>query len=289
MAEEGDPVPAYLLIPKNAQGPLPAIVAHHQCNMDCDLGKEAVVGKVVDRPDQAYGLELVRRGFVVLAPDTKSCGQRPAQGFRKEGEVGKGDRWKWDHCYYGRHIGKTLSMKFSVKQAHDSMRAVDYLLTLQGLVDGERIGMIGHSQGAGITTLSMAMDERVKVGVASCGALGGISEEWLRLYDEAPKARGLWLHEQLELLAPRCYLFANGRQEPWLGGLQEAEFLAVSRWVTGYARYIYALHGVAPERIQSIIFPGGHCFHTDVRQQAYEFLEKYLTPGPQISQDAPAH
>jgi hypothetical protein len=87
----GQRIPAYLLIPRAKrtlagkthystahayEPPFPAVVCFHQCCVDCDLGKEAVVGKAVDRPDQAYGLELVRTGFVVLAPDSVWCGER---------------------------------------------------------------------------------------------------------------------------------------------------------------------------------------------------------------------
>jgi hypothetical protein len=32
------------------------MVCFRECSTDRDIGKEAVVGKVVDRPDQAYGM-----------------------------------------------------------------------------------------------------------------------------------------------------------------------------------------------------------------------------------------
>ena len=51
----GERIPAYLLIPFKGEAPFPAVVANHQCNVDCDVGKDAVVGKAYLRPDQAYG------------------------------------------------------------------------------------------------------------------------------------------------------------------------------------------------------------------------------------------
>jgi len=70
-------IPAYLLVPRYATTErLPAIVAAHQCAWACDIGKEQVVGKCVEWPDQAYGLELVQRGFVVIAPDANKVGER---------------------------------------------------------------------------------------------------------------------------------------------------------------------------------------------------------------------
>jgi hypothetical protein len=57
--EHGEAIPAYLLIPTHTNPPYPAVVANHQCYQDCDIGKDAVVGKAHRRPDQAYAFELV--------------------------------------------------------------------------------------------------------------------------------------------------------------------------------------------------------------------------------------
>ena len=84
--ERGEAIPAYLLIPTVGKAPYPAVVANHQCNQDCDIGKDAVVGKAHLRPDQAYAFELVLRGYVVLAPDSINCGLRNIPGVRKQGE-----------------------------------------------------------------------------------------------------------------------------------------------------------------------------------------------------------
>ena len=85
---EGDPgekIPAYLLIPRGIGNERrPAIFAAHQCAWTCDIGKEQVVGKSVDWPDQAYGLELVREGFVVLAPDANNIGERFKPELREQ-------------------------------------------------------------------------------------------------------------------------------------------------------------------------------------------------------------
>ena len=55
-------VSAYLLIPRErAETSLPAMVCFHQCNVDCILAKDAVVGKTGEATlDQRYGLELVK-------------------------------------------------------------------------------------------------------------------------------------------------------------------------------------------------------------------------------------
>src|SRR5207253_1287880 len=64
-SEPGSRVSAYLLIPKKALSPKPpAVLALHQTH---SLGQKVVVGLGGSTNDE-YGVELVRRGYVVLAP-----------------------------------------------------------------------------------------------------------------------------------------------------------------------------------------------------------------------------
>ena len=51
-----------------------------------------------------------------------------------------------------------------LKRIWDASRAVDLLQSLD-CVDPDRIGMIGHSLGAGTTFWAMAHDERIRAGV----------------------------------------------------------------------------------------------------------------------------
>ena len=115
----GRSVPAYLLVPKDERfsPPYPAMVAFHQCNTDCIIAKDAVVGKAVQRPDQAYGYELVIQGFVVLAPDAINCGERNIPSIRRPYEN--------NHCH--QILSEPLGRPFWFKHAYDGMRAVDVL------------------------------------------------------------------------------------------------------------------------------------------------------------------
>ena len=92
VGERGEVIPAYLLIPTEGKPPYPAVVANHQCANDCDIGKDAVVGKAHHRPDQVYGFELVQRGYVVLAADSINCGERNVEGLRKQARVTDSNR-----------------------------------------------------------------------------------------------------------------------------------------------------------------------------------------------------
>ena len=154
----GRSVPAYLLVPKDERfsPPYPAMVAFHQCNTDCIIAKDAVVGKAVQRPDQAYGYELVIQGFVVLAPDAINCGERNIPEIRHPYEN--------KHCH--QILNEPLGRPFWFKHAYDGMRAVDVLSALD-FVDSERIGVIGHSMGSAQAASTMARDPRVKVGLVT--------------------------------------------------------------------------------------------------------------------------
>jgi dienelactone hydrolase len=168
----GQRIPAYLLIPAQKrtltgkthystasvpEPPFPAAICFHQCCVHCDLGKEAVVGKVVDRPDQAYGLELVRSGFVVLAPDSVCCGERNVLPGREDGER--------IHCIAGLRDAPRYQPLRDLYR-FDGMRAVDLLASLD-FVDAGRIAAVGHSGGGSWTAATMAQDPRIKAGITS--------------------------------------------------------------------------------------------------------------------------
>ena len=120
------------------------------------IAKDAVVGKAVQRPNQAYGYELVIQGFVVLAPDAINCGERNIPEIRHPYEN--------KHCH--QILNEPLGRPFWFKHAYDGMRAVDVLSALD-FVDSERIGVIGHSMGSAQAASTMARDPRVKVGLVT--------------------------------------------------------------------------------------------------------------------------
>lgn len=157
----GQVVPAYVLIPRDSRytAPFPGVVCFHQCNVDCLIGKDAVVGKAPGRRDQAYGYELVNQGFVVLAPDTLNCGERNIPSIRQKDEIRS--------CHAERD---KLLAPYPYKFGHDARLAVDVLQSLDQ-VDSERIGAVGHSGGGYHVLDAMAHDMRIKAGIASCPGL----------------------------------------------------------------------------------------------------------------------
>ncbi len=269
--ESGETIPAYLLIPLKGEAPFPAIVANHQCNVDCDVGKDAVVGKAYLRPDQAYGFELAINGFVVLAPDSINCGERNIKGLRNQGERDKNKCWDAAIPY--------LSVKsLYLKHLWDATRAVDVLENLD-FVASNQIGMIGHSLGAGTTFWAAAFDTRIKASILSCHYLGGLGiRGYHQFYQES--GNGLFYHELLALIAPRACLATRGRKEKPLsvkGNFENIEDEnSVMTWAFNVGKLWCHLYEVSEDKMQVRFFDRGHEFPEPERKFAYEWLTKQL-------------
>jgi dienelactone hydrolase len=265
--EPGERIPAYLLIPRVASSEcLPAILAAHQCAHMCDVGKEQVVGKCPFYSDQAYGLELVLEGFVVLAPDANKVGERydPAlrESWQRPADLGATQK----KCCTAPG-GSAGPIKW--KPIFDAMRAID-LLTQCEPVDPARVGMIGHSLGAETTLRTMAVDERIKVGVISAGGLVHSSHWSYRM----PYA------DALSIIAPRPFFEVTGHFDEVNCESEDPDVsvnvrMREKREAHLIAGRVYALSG-HEERLERYEFDGGHAFPTHARQAAYRWLARWL-------------
>lgn len=270
VGEPGERIPAYLLIPRERRtAKLPAILAAHQCACQCDIGKEQVVGKCVDWPDQAYGLELVRQGYVVLAPDANKVGERWDPTLREP----------WERCTPNgiEEGGQNRCCTapggawgpIRWKPVFDVMRGID-LLCEHPLVDPERIGIIGHSLGADTIAWTMPLEPRIAAAVISGGGL----------VDLPFRPYGLPYADILKVIAPRPFFevtgihdYANcGSDDP---NLSDDERMAKKRAAHASAQTIYALLG-HPERLARHEHDGGHCFPVEARRAGYDWLNRWL-------------
>jgi dienelactone hydrolase len=145
----GRPIPAWLLLPKKP-GRLPAVLAAQQTD---EGAKDAVAG-LTGKDYMHYGRELAARGFVVLAPDVITAGERiyPGAGAYVTAPF---DRAHPDWSA----MGKMLS---------DHQRGIDYLVSL-AQVDPARLAVIGHSLGGYNSFFLAAFDARIRAAVVSCG------------------------------------------------------------------------------------------------------------------------
>ena len=108
--------------------------------------------------DQAYGVELAERGYVVIAPDALGFEDRNWSVIAGQAE------------YYELASRLVRGQTLLGKVLHDVRIALDYLAT-RPEVDPSRIGFIGHSYGGRMAIWASAFDERIRASVSNCGCL----------------------------------------------------------------------------------------------------------------------
>jgi dienelactone hydrolase len=152
--EEGDPIPAFLLLPHGA-GPFAAVLIHHQHNSERHLGKSEVCGLVGD-PLQAFSPALVKRGMAVLAPDSICFEDRRRNRTGTKSDGSADVEQHYNEMCYRLLRGDTLMRKV----LDDSARGIS-LLRAHPLIDPQRVGILGHSYGGNTVLFRPAVDEHI--------------------------------------------------------------------------------------------------------------------------------
>ena len=262
-SEPGGRVPAWLLIPTEAlagRRKHAGVLTLHQTH---PLGNKVVVG-LGNSPDDEYGLELARRGYVCLAP------AYPHLADYAPDLDGLG--WK----------------SGTLKAVWDNLRGLDLLESLPFVRRGA-FGAIGHSLGGHNALFTAAFDDRIKVVAASCGF-----DSFLDYYDGNPRVwepGAGWTQNRymprlagyrdrlaeipfdfpdvLAALAPRvCFINAP---------LGDSNF----RWrsvdaVVAAVRPVYKLLG-KPEHLIVRHPDSPHRFPPELRQEAYVSFDQHLS------------
>jgi dienelactone hydrolase len=268
LVEPGERITAWLLTPNErppAEG-WPAILAIHQHGGKYDLGKAEPAGL---SGNTAYGLELCRRGYIVLCPD-QLCfeDRRPSEEKRAQNKF-------LDGMDYERYEFTSRLLRGSclqTKYLHDLVCALDLLAALPE-ADSSRLGAIGHSLGGQETLWLSWLDERVKAAVSSCGfdLMTVLIAEAIN-HNFAAYVPGMLeicdTDTLLASIAPRAFLLTAGEQDPIFP-------IAGVRTLSATVQQAYTQAGV-PDRFRSIIFPGTHSFPDDVKTEAYAFLDQWL-------------
>jgi dienelactone hydrolase len=233
---------------------VPAALCLHQTTA---RGKDEPAGLSQD-PNPSYALELARRGYITLAPDYPGFGDDKTDPYALgyESATMKGI---WNHT-----------------------RAVDVLVSLPQ-VDAERIAAIGHSLGGHNSIFAALFDPRLKAVVTSCGFTGlkkyyggdltgwshkGYMPRIASIYGKNPNQMPFDFSELLAVLAPRpVFINAPLRDDNF-------EVSGVDDCVRA-AEPVYELLGAKGGML--VVHPDtGHSFPSEIREQAYDFLDKVL-------------
>ena len=271
--QRGDRMPAYVLVPKNRQGRVPAIVCFY--GTTSGAGKDTTVGLSGGKPgtppekNRDFAVWMAKAGFVAFAGD-----------YLRDGERIKPGRKPYDTTDF---YAQFPEWSIHGKDAWDTSRAIDYLQSLD-FVDGERIGMIGHSYGGHSTIFTAALDPRIKAAVAN-----GPVSDFLHhgMHWAVPKGGGasqslpamrpfvldptlplpVTFYEFTALIAPRPLLVAQavGERRP----MEEENHAAVKQ--------VYEALG-AGEKVKYLWYPGDHDFPPAMRAAAVEWFRKWLAP-----------
>ncbi len=256
---------AILILPRNLkeQGCARAVLTIHGTNWT--TGKYGVCDPE-GKPNRAYATELAERGFITFSPDQ--------YGF---GEAMVSEKNQRDlETFYDRYPEWSLMCRRTLGH----IRALDVLDQLD-FVKKDGYGAIGNSLGGAGAFYLTAFDERVKAAVISTG----ISPKVTNIYRALNRAQQLepalidamrvdgrtpWEHnELLALCAPRAVLCIEPFNDPY------NPYTSVSIDCIRSAWEVYNLLG-EPQKLSMYIHGDGHDTVKDVRNFAYDWLERFL-------------
>jgi dienelactone hydrolase len=272
--EKNETLPLYLYIPIQT-GPakkLPAMLVLHETD---PLGRKAVDGQG-NKANRSHARELAQRGYIVIAPDFPSFGDTKDYNFDT-------DRYK----------------SGTMKGIFNHMRCID-LLQSRADVDGEKIGVLGHSLGGHNSIFLAAMDERIKVAVSSCG--------WTQLdyYNIGPEAEkkydgrlGPWAQTRYMPLLRTKYNLDN-KKVPFdfnfmISAIAPRAFFSVSPSRDANFDYKGVQAGIALvepvyrklnslDKLQVRYPDDEHDFPLENRKEAYAFIDKILGHTPRYTE-----
>ena len=237
-------VPAYLLKPKKFESAF-GVLCLHQTH---SAGNKVVVG-LGNSPNDEYAVELVKRGFVCLAPAYPLLAdyQPPIKNLGYESGT--------------------------MKAIVDNRLGLDLLDTLPGVQKG-RFASIGHSLGGHNGLFTAAFDERIKMVVTSCGfdsfrdymngdIRGWTSERYMPRLKEL-KPAPFDFDDVLCAISPRAIFISAPK------GDTNFKWQSVDRMVE-------SARGRCKEAMIEVRHPDvGHVFPEVLREEAYDYMADRL-------------
>lgn len=263
----GATVPGYLLIPKNGKSTHPAIYYSHWHGGNYDLGKQEIF--TTHHTPQVPAEVLTGLGYVVIAIDAYCFGERSGKGPGGPQEINGAE--ELSASKYQLWLGRSLW----AMMVRDDQMALDYLLS-RPEVDVSRVAATGISMGATRTWWLMALDERIKAGVA----VGCLTRYQELTTEQKLKAHGIYYfvpgflthfdtEAVISLIAPRSILFLTGDEDIGspVSGIKKIESI-LDR--------VYKLNKAEGE-FQSIIYPQtGHVYTPDMWERMLRWMDVKL-------------
>lgn len=253
-------VTADVYVPTSGTPPYPAVLG---------TAGHAAEGKAYP-PYQDAWIALARRGFLVLAFDEMSLGERvqywdPQLGRSQVGIASA------EHTVMGMQ-SLLVGINLGMYPAWDGIRAIDYLLTRSD-VDPKRIAVIGNSGGGNQSAVMALVDPRIAVAAPSCWMTSSKALWEQFLPQDAEQNVAGFLSSGLDYgdfplaFAPRPFLFLTATQDFFPIAGAHATFQEAHR--------IYQVMGY-PDRVAFFEYNDTHGWSQPRREATYKWLEKWL-------------
>ena len=260
-------VPGYFLIPNDGKSKHPAIYYSHWHGGNYDLGKREIF--TTHHTPQVPAEVLTSLGYAVIAIDAYCFGERSGKGPGGPKETGGPE--EMSASKYELWMGRSLW----AMMVRDDLMALEYLFS-RPEIDITRVAVTGISMGATRSWWLMALDERIKTGVA-VGCLTRyqelVSEQKLKAHGIYYFVPGFLKHFDAEavisLIAPRPVLFMTGDEDIGspVSGIRKIEEV-IGR--------VYKLNK-AEKEFQSIVYPNtGHVYTPDMWEKMLQWMNTKL-------------
>jgi dienelactone hydrolase len=270
--DAGSIVPGYILLPKGSgSAKRPAILYCHWHGGEYDIGKEEIFQ--AHHTPEPPGPTLAERGYVVLAIDAYCFGERNGKG--PGGAQERNGDGEMTASKFNLWVGRTLWGMI----LRDDIIALDYL-AVRPEVDPRRIGVMGMSMGATRSWWLMALDERLKTGVA----VACLTRYQELIRHEALRAHGIYYfvpgflnHFDTEaviaLIAPRPVLLMNGDRD--VGSPVDG-----IRAVEAAVKPVYELYGQSANFRNEVYSGVGHVYMPEMWAKTLTWFDGTLSNEP---------
>jgi dienelactone hydrolase len=287
-------VPAYVLVPKDRGpgGKAPAVVALHDHGGFYRWGKEKLVQTENEHPSlvafrdcyagRCIADELAKQGYVVIVIDMFYWGERrmrlpddPKPDHETDADVKKFNSSRGAGQDLVARTIESAGFTWPGLIVWDDLRTVDFLCS-RPEVDATRIGCVGLSVGAWRANHLIALDDRVKAGVAVC---------WLTSFRNLQPSHvknttgftmlipGLYqrldMPDVVSLAAPKPLLNINGSQDR-LFPVEDGTKAAYRTLENVYAKV------GAGEKFKGHLYDSPHEFNADMQAEAWAWLKKWV-------------
>jgi len=212
---EDEKMPIDILIPKAARNnpkakPFICFSGHQGGGMASIIGDRShpLVSEAIDKFNYDYGLELAKRGYVAICPETIGFGKR------REERIAADDQILQCSCYSLARLCNSFGMNLLGLIVYEMQCLIDYLFT-RGEWDLDSLSGLGFSGGGMQLLYLAALDDRVKNVIISGYMYGYKEAHTVRNGNcSCNYAEGLWesfdMGDVASLIAPRKFVVQSG-------------------------------------------------------------------------------